>query len=74
MSCIPKTQNEVDLYNCPIEDLKKLDILDIQIKTVDTKQNQNHGDLDDNGINNNYKNNTNHDKSNDNLGTAIDIN
>jgi hypothetical protein len=28
---ILKTQNEVDLYNCPVEDLKKLDILDLDI-------------------------------------------
>eukprot|EP00551_Chaetoceros_affinis_P005890 CAMPEP_0203686082 /NCGR_PEP_ID=MMETSP0090-20130426/48879_1 /ASSEMBLY_ACC=CAM_ASM_001088 /TAXON_ID=426623 /ORGANISM="Chaetoceros affinis, Strain CCMP159" /LENGTH=747 /DNA_ID=CAMNT_0050555297 /DNA_START=98 /DNA_END=2341 /DNA_ORIENTATION=+ len=31
-----KSQNEVDLYNCPIEDLNKLDIIDVNINVSAT--------------------------------------
>ena len=37
---ILKTQNELDLYNCPIEDLEKLDILDLNINTHDENKNE----------------------------------
>ncbi len=72
---IPKTQNEVDLYNCPIEDLNKLDILDINIDintaTIDQRPSAEcDGNNDDN---NNDGNNDVNDQSNINMDTDTNM-